>query len=101
VSGAVDVGSWVVAVVIVASSVLTLVYFLRVLELMWFRAPADADADDDAGDDARDDAPPVTEAGPSIVVPIGVLAAAVVVLGLVNLVIVEQVLDPVAARLLP
>jgi multicomponent Na+:H+ antiporter subunit D len=99
VSGAVDVGSWVVAVVIVASSVLTLVYFLRVLELVWFRAPADADAGADADDGA--DTPPVTEAGPSIVVPIGVLAAAVVVLGLVNLVIVEQVLDPVAARLLP
>lgn len=90
VSGAVEAGSWLVAVVIVASSVLTLLYFLRVLELIWFRPPVDADH-----------AATVVESRPGVLAPVMVLAAAVLVLGVGNVVIVDQILDPVAARLLP
>ena len=88
VSGAVGTDRWLVAVVIVASSVLTLIYFLRILESIWFRS---RDADHE----------PVTEARPAILLPIGVLAVAVLVLGVFNLVMVDEVLQPVADRLLP
>jgi multicomponent Na+:H+ antiporter subunit D len=88
VSGAVGTDRWLVAVVIVASSVLTLIYFLRVLELIWFRS---RDADEE----------PVTEARTAVLAPIGVLAVAVLVLGLFNLVMVDEILQPVADRLLP
>jgi multicomponent Na+:H+ antiporter subunit D len=88
-AGAVDAGAWLAAVVIVASSVLTLVYFLRAIETIWFRAPADEAA-----------AERVHEARPAVLGPIVVLTVAVVVLGLMNLVIVEEVLRPVADRAL-
>jgi multicomponent Na+:H+ antiporter subunit D len=88
--GAVDSGSWLVGVVIVTSSLLTLVYFLRVFELVWFRPPAD--------DHAR--AAEAEEARPAVLAPIAVLAVAIVALGLGSWVLVEQVLDPVAVRLL-
>lgn len=85
VSGAVGSERWLVAVVIVASSVLTLIYFLRILELIWFQT-RDADA------------PTVVEARFAILAPVGVLAVAVVVLGLFNLVLVDEILRPVADR---
>jgi multicomponent Na+:H+ antiporter subunit D len=88
VAGAVDAGAWAVAVVIVGSSVLTLLYFLRLGEQVWFRPPVD------------DASAAATEAEPAVVGPIAVLAAAVIVLGLTNVVIVEQILDPVAQRLI-
>ncbi|HSL57592.1 MAG TPA: proton-conducting transporter membrane subunit [Acidimicrobiales bacterium] len=88
VTGAVDADRWVIAAVIVGSSVLTLVYFVRVIETIWFRPPVDEEA-----------AAPVREARVGVLVPIGVLAALVVILGLLNLVIVEQVLEPVADQL--
>jgi multicomponent Na+:H+ antiporter subunit D len=56
VSGALDDGQWVVAVVIVASSVLTLIYFLRALELIWFAQPS-------SGSWHRSDRPPVRARG--------------------------------------
>jgi multicomponent Na+:H+ antiporter subunit D len=85
--GAAESGAWVVAIVIVGSSVLTLLYFLRLGEAVWFRPPADA-------------APAAaTEAGPAVVGPIAFLAVAVIVLGLTNVVIVDQILEPVAQRL--
>lgn len=91
VSGAVEVDRWLVAAVIVGSSVLTLVYFLRVMELVWFRPPAD---------DLPVPAEEIRESRPGVLVPVAVLAVAVVVLGVFSVVIVDHVLDPVAARLL-
>lgn len=86
VAGALEADDWVVAIVIVASSVLTLIYFLRMLELIWFRQ-------------RDDDAAPVVEARPGILVPIGILAVAVVLLGLFSVVLVDEILLPVAERL--
>jgi multicomponent Na+:H+ antiporter subunit D len=85
VSGAVGTDRWLVAVVIVASSVLTLIYFLRILELIWFGT-------------RETEAVRVTEARLAIVAPIGVLGVAVVLLGLFNLVLVDEILRPVADR---
>lgn len=87
VRGAAETDRWLVAAVIVASSVLTLLYFLRVLEQIWFRPP-------------EGQAVEAREARPAVLAPIVVLGVGILVLGFTNLVIVEQVLDPVSARLL-
>lgn len=106
VAGAVEQGAWIVAVVVVASSVLTLVYFLRVLERIWFGEPdevqdrpsVEVGPDGAVGVATRPTV--VVEARPAVVAPVAVLGVSVVVLGLVNLAIVREVLDPVAVRLL-
>lgn len=90
VSGAVESGRWVVAAVIVGASVLTLLYFLRVLELVWFRPPIDEDR-----------MASVPESRPGVLAPVLVLAVAIVALGLTNVVIGDHVLEPVVARLVP
>ncbi len=97
VSGAVETGNWFVAVVIVGSSVFTLVYFLRVLERIWFGTPESSGAHTGDGPGGT---PSVVEARPAIVAPVAVLGISVVVLGIVNFAIVREVLDPVAIRLL-
>ena len=79
--------AWVVAGVIVASSLLTLTYFLPVLEAVWFRPDPD-------GADA-----PRCEAGPLATLPVAVLAVGLLVIGILNVPIVEQVLDPVSTML--
>jgi multicomponent Na+:H+ antiporter subunit D len=89
VSGAVEADRWVIGLVVVGASVLTLLYFLRLLELVWFRSPVDAEASER-----------VREPAPGVVVPVLVLAIAILALGLGNVVIVEHVLEPVAAVLL-
>jgi len=76
--------AWVVAAVVVASSLLTLSYFLPVLEAVWFRPDPD-------GADA-----PRCEAGPLATLPVAVLAVGLLVVGIANVPIVENVLDPVS-----
>jgi multicomponent Na+:H+ antiporter subunit D len=85
VAGAAETGAWAVALVIVLSSLFTLFYMLRILETIWFRPASSQDSQ-------------VREADRSALLPVVVLAAATIVLGLVNLVIVENVLEPVVAR---
>jgi multicomponent Na+:H+ antiporter subunit D len=91
VAGAVDADRWIVAAVVVTSSVLTLVYVLRVMELVWFRPPAE---------DAPTPTEEIRESRPSVLAPVAALAIAVLVLGIGSAVIVERVLGPVADRLL-
>lgn len=91
VSGAVGTDRWLVAVVIVASSVLTLIYFLRILERIWFGQPYE---------DGAVPISEVVEARSAVTGPVVVLGVSVLVLGLVNLPVVREVLDPVALRLL-
>jgi multicomponent Na+:H+ antiporter subunit D len=91
VAGAVEGGSWVVAAVIVGASVLTLLYFLRIMELVWFRPAADGEAMPAT----------VVESRPGVLAPVLVLAVAILVLGITNVAIADHVLEPVAARLLP
>ena len=91
VGGAIEVDNWLVAIVIVASSVLTLAYFLRVMELIWFRPPAP---------DAPVDSDEIREARPMIVAVVTLLGVAVIGLGILSVVIVTRVLEPVAVGLL-
>jgi multicomponent Na+:H+ antiporter subunit D len=85
--GSLDRGAWVVAVVIVASSLLTMAYFLRLFEQVFVLAP-----EEDVVSTARDP-------GLRVVGPVGVLAAAVLVIGAANGIIVTRLLLPVAQRL--
>jgi multicomponent Na+:H+ antiporter subunit D len=86
--GALDGGRAVLAVVIAASSLLTLWYFLKVFEAVY-----SATARPDPALAAA------TEPGPWVLAPVLALAAGLVVVGLANVVIVTWVLEPVAARL--
>jgi multicomponent Na+:H+ antiporter subunit D len=76
--GGIAAGQWLVVVLILASSLLTAAYFFRVIERIYARVPAD---DAGAGD-------------PSIGMrlPVLVLAAGVLVLGLVNAWLVSTIL---------
>lgn len=83
----VEHGSWVIAIVIVGSSVLTLAYFVRLFEQIFVLKPAE------------DVVAQATEPQPRIVATVSVLAIAVIAVGAMNAVIVNQVLMPVAQRL--
>jgi len=85
---------WVFFAVIVASSLLTAVYLFRVLESVYLKAE-DPDAEPGAG-------PPLREEPPAaLLLPIGVLAAAVLALGLANAVIIRELLMPAVLPLEP
>lgn len=85
---------WVFFAVIVASSLLTAVYLFRVLESVYLKAE-DPDAEPEAG-------PPLREEPPAaLLLPIGVLAAAVLALGLANAVIIRELLMPAVLPLEP
>jgi len=86
--GSIDANNWVFVAVILASSLLTAVYFFRMIEKL-YAVPSSSDA-------AMEQA---TEPSARILVPILILAGGVVVLGLINAIIVTQVLEPVVAIL--
>jgi len=86
--GAIDLDHWVVATVVVGSSLLTLTYFLRLFEQIFVREPEEA-----VVEQAR-------EPGPRIVGTVTVLAAAILLVGAFNVILVREVLDPIAQRLL-
>lgn len=69
VMGAIQAGLWPVAVLILLSSLLALIYIWRVIEVAYFREPPE-------------DAPEVTEAPISLLGPIWVLAGATVFFGI-------------------
>jgi multicomponent Na+:H+ antiporter subunit D len=79
--GAVARGQWIFLAVVLVSSLLNAVYFFRVIERLYL-------AKSEAGENA-----PGTDAPPSMLVPVLVLAAALVGLGLFNAVIVNGVLE--------
>jgi multicomponent Na+:H+ antiporter subunit D len=84
----VEVGSWLLAVVIVGSSALTAVYFLRLFEQIFVRDPEEELVE------------VASEPNPRIVATVGVLAVSVLAIGLGNAFIVRHVLRPVADALL-
>jgi len=86
--GSIAAGNWLFVAVIVASSLLTCVYFFRVLEKVYLTLPSGEVA-----------SLPVKDPPAGMLAPILLLAAGVVVLGLMNAVIVARVLEGVAARL--
>ena len=86
--GAIDVGNWFVAVVVVASSMLTMIYFLRLFERIFVVTPRE---------DAVADA---SEPSGRVVATVLVLAVAILLVGVFNGVLVSQLLDPIATRML-
>ena len=81
VQGGIDASNWVAVAVILASSLLTAIYFFRVLERVYFAAPDRAETGD------------VKEAPPVVVIPIWLFAVAMVGLGIVNAFIVTTILE--------
>ena len=92
VRGGIDAGNWVFVAVILASSLLTAVYFFRMIERVYAHpSPMSGVA-----------APTQKiESPPRILVPILTLAAGVLILGLINAVVVTHILEPVVAPLYP
>lgn len=86
--GAVEVGHWTVAIVIGVSSLLTLVYFLRLFEQIFVREPTEALVAE------------ATEPSGRVVGTVWVLAAAIVLVGAFTATLVGEVLEPVAERML-
>ena len=87
--GGIDAQNWIFVAVIIASSLLTAVYFFRMIEKIYAAPPADA-------------APELEQARePSarILVPILILAAGIIVLGIINAVIVNNILRPIVEAL--
>ncbi|MBI2831326.1 MAG: monovalent cation/H+ antiporter subunit D family protein [Chloroflexi bacterium] len=89
VRGSIEGGNWAFAVIIVASSLLTAVYFFRVIEKVFANPPPTSST----GTVQKCEPPP------RILVPILILAVGVLVLGLSNAVIVTRVLEQVVAPL--
>jgi len=88
--GSIDSGNWVFVAVILASSLLTAVYFFRVIERVYMHEPPSSD-----GTGVRQ----TTEPPARILLPILVLAAGILILGAINAVIVTQILEVVVAPL--
>ena len=88
VQGGIAAGNWAFVAVILASSLLTAVYFFRVLERV-YAAPLSPGVATSRGSD-----PPT-----GMLVPILILAGGVLVLGIINSIIVSQVLEKVVAPL--
>ena len=87
--GGIDAQNWIFVAVIIASSLLTAVYFFRMIEKIYAAPPTDA-------------APELEQARePSarILVPILILAAGIIVLGIINAVIVNNILKPIVEAL--
>jgi multicomponent Na+:H+ antiporter subunit D len=88
--GSIDSHNWVFVAVILISSLLNAVYFFRIIEKVYAHAPPSS-----SGDNTGERIEP----SPRILFPILVLAAGVIILGLINAVIVTRVLDLVVAPL--
>jgi len=86
--GGIEANNWVFVAVILASSLLTAVYFFRMIEKL-FATPSGGDP---AVEQAR-------EPSARILTPIIILAIGIIVLGLINALIVSYVLQPVVALL--
>jgi len=86
--GSVQADNWIFVAVIVLSSLLNAVYFFRVLEKVYLGEPGENPAVTAAVD------PPG-----SMVMPMITLAAGIIILGVINAVIVTNILQPIASSL--
>jgi multicomponent Na+:H+ antiporter subunit D len=83
--GCVDNGNWIFAAVILISSLLNAVYFFRVLENIYIKKPPE------------DKKVEIKEKVPfEMLVPTLILAAGIIILGIINVLIVNSVLQPIA-----
>jgi len=90
--GAIDSQNWIFLAILLASSLLTAVYFFRAIEKIFTGKP---------GADAAEMVAQTKEPRARILVPILILAVGIIILGLINVVIVKQVLEPIVATLYP
>ena len=88
--GSIDANNWVFVVVILVSNLLNAVYFFRVIEKVWAHAPPEGV---EANIGVR------IKTSPRILSPVLILAAGILVLGLINAVIVTKVLEQVVTPL--
>ncbi|KPK19694.1 MAG: hypothetical protein AMJ70_08715 [Dehalococcoidia bacterium SG8_51_3] len=86
--GGIEANNWVFVAVILASSLLTAVYFFRMIEKLFTTPPESSPEVEQA-----------KEPSSRILTPIITLAAGIIVLGLINALIVSYILQPVAALL--
>lgn len=86
--GGIDAGNWVFVAVILASSLLNAVYFFRVLEKIYMAPPSA---------EAAHSAP--SESPLEMLIPMLLLAMGVLFLGLINTVVVNEVLELIVAPL--
>jgi multicomponent Na+:H+ antiporter subunit D len=86
--GGIEANNWAFVAVILASSLLTAVYFFRMIEKL-FTTPSESTPEVEQAKE-----PPAR-----ILTPIITLAAGIIILGLINVLIVSYVLQPVAALL--
>lgn len=86
--GSLETGQWVLTIVIVTSTLLTLAYFLRLFEQIFTQEPVEEAVEQAREPEAR------------VIGPVAVLAGALLVFGLGNAVVITHVLDPIAQRLL-
>lgn len=86
--GSVEAGNWGFVAVILASSLLNAVYFFRIIEKVW-TTPSKSDPAVELA----------TEPSGRVIAPIGILALGVLVFGLINAVIVTEVLRPAFSSL--
>ncbi len=86
--GAIEGGRWPIAVIIVGSSLLTAVYFVRLIERIFTGKVTDPKLED------------AHEPGPRILGPVMLLAVGLLVIFLANVWIVDAILAPVADALL-
>ena len=102
--GAVQADAWVWFAVIVLSSLLSAIYFFRMVEFVFRDVEgAEESADDSAtgGVSAEELRGAVAgEVPPSMFIPIAILSAAVILVGVFNFLIVRALLEPAVAPLL-
>lgn len=82
--GTIDNSNWLFLVVIVISSLLNAVYFFRILEKVYMKDPAKGQKE--ASDAKRDESPL------SMLIPTGILAVGLIVIGFANVLIVTALL---------
>jgi multicomponent Na+:H+ antiporter subunit D len=86
--GSLETRQWLLTVVIIGSTLLTLAYFLRLFEQIFTQEPAEEAVEQAHEPEGR------------VVGPVMVLAGALLLFGVGNAVVITQVLDPIAQRLL-
>jgi multicomponent Na+:H+ antiporter subunit D len=82
--GSIDAGNWIFVAVILISSLLNAVYFFRVLEKVYASPPVDDHTVNNAVEPPR-----------TMLAPMLILAVSIVVLGIINAIIVTNVLQPI------
>jgi multicomponent Na+:H+ antiporter subunit D len=86
--GSIDSGNWIFVAVILISSLLNAVYFFRILDKI-YTLPADNTEISKAKDPPK-----------SMLIPVMTLAVSIIVLGVINAVIVTNILQPVVESIL-